>query len=584
MLMSKSFKNKKIVAAIDDRKNDRSLLIPSWRAKDLRTLLNPAKMLQSFLEQAIEALNGDRGSIRLTNPNTGTLDVEAAVGLSIKSRRVILKMGEGVTGYVAGTGKLLRIDDVHLDRRYVDLNSKTRSELAVPIEIDSVVVGVFNIESNRSSAFNHQSERYLSGMAREISLFLEVGWEMNRLKTSEHQLSSVIEIGQTLFSTESMERALSQTSRLIRRLMKGKICSLMMISENGKELVLRASSGAGETYQSKPPIPIDESLIGFVLKRGKPLTVMDVQDHDIFLYPDIAKKEGLVSLLAVPLMVDNQKMGVLSVYMPVVHRFSVAEIELLSTLGNLVALAIERGRLMERMITLEESLRQGERLSAVGMMAAEIAHEIRNPLTVVQMLFHHLTESGSFDVEVQKDIQMITEKMKSMNRIVDQVLTFSRSSEPQMTLLDSSQIFHDVLLLTRPKMESLHIRIHYQVEENLAPMNADRAQVEQALLNLILNAAEAMGHGGTIRLQAQNLIFEGIKYVSLSVIDTGHGMTQEQVERLFTSFLSSKPHGTGIGLAIVRKIMESHRGKIQVTSKRGRGSQFQLLFPQFEAI
>ena len=558
--------------------------IPLWKAKDLRSLLNPTKMLQLFLEEALRELGGERGSIRLTNPNTGTLDVEASIGLSAKSRKAILKIGEGVTGYVAGTGKLLRIDDVQLDRRYIDLNSKTRSELAVPIEIDSVVVGVLNIESNQAQAFDLKSERYVMGIAKEIGGFLEVGWEINRLKTSERQLSSVIEVGQTLFSTQSMDEALNQTTLLVGRLMKSKICSLMLISDDGKELRLRASSGAGTVYQSKPPIPVDESLMGFVLKRGKPLTVMNVQDHDVFLYPDIAQKEGLVSLLAVPLMVEELKIGVLSVYMPVTHRFSVAETQLLSTLGNLVASAIERGRLIETMISLEESLRQGERLSAVGMMAAEIAHEIRNPLTVVQMLFHHLTESGSFEEGVQKDIQIITEKMKSMNRIVDQVLTFSRSSEPQMTLLDPSQIFHDVLLLTRPKMESLHIRINYQVEADLAPMNADRAQVEQALLNLILNAADAMGEGGTIRLSAQNLTVEGINYIALNVLDTGHGMTEEQVERLFTSFLSSKPHGTGIGLAIVRKIMENHRGKVLVSSKLGKGSQFQLLYPAFEGI
>lgn len=582
--MPKKIKKTKEIPKKRPSKSQGGYSIPLWKAKNLRSLLNPTKMLQLFLEEALRELGGERGSIRLTNPNTGTLDVEASIGLSAKSRKAILKIGEGVTGYVAGTGKLLRIDDVQLDRRYIDLNSKTRSELAVPIEIDSVVVGVLNIESNQAQAFDQKSERYVMGIAKEIGGFLEVGWEINRLKTSERQLSSVIEVGQTLFSTQSMDEALNQTTLLVGRLMKSKICSLMLISDDGKELRLRASSGAGEVYQGKPPIPVDESLMGFVLKRGKPLTVMNVQDHDVFLYPDIAQNEGLISLLAVPLMVEELKIGVLSVYMPVVHRFSVAETQLLSTLGNLVASAIERGRLIETMISLEESLRQGERLSAVGMMAAEIAHEIRNPLTVVQMLFHHLTESGSFEEGVQKDIQIITEKMKSMNRIVDQVLTFSRSSEPQMTLLDSSQIFHDVLLLTRPKMESLHIRINYHVDDDLAPMNADRAQVEQALLNLILNAADAMGEGGTIRLTALNLTVEGMNYIALNVSDTGHGMTEEQVERLFTSFLSSKPHGTGIGLAIVRKIMENHRGKVLVSSKLGKGSQFQLLFPAFEGI
>ncbi|MES2309591.1 MAG: GAF domain-containing protein [Verrucomicrobiota bacterium] len=556
--------------------------IPEWRARDLRSLLNPDKMLQMFLEEAIETLGGNRGSIRLTNPNSGTLDVEASVGLTSKSRKVDLKIGEGVTGYVAGTGRFLRIDDVKKDRRYIDLSPKTRSELAVPIEIDRVVVGVLNVESDRVNAFDLQSEKYLGALSKEVASFLEIGWEIKRLKTSERQLSSVIEIGQTIFSMQSMDEALSQTTLLVGRLMKSKLCSLMLLSADGTELELRASSGAGTAYQSKPNIPVDESLMGFVLKRGKPLTVMNVQDHDSFLYPRIAKKEGLVSFLAVPLIVDEVKIGVLSVYMPVVHRFSVAETELLTTLGNLVASAIERGRLLEKLISLEESLRQGERLSAVGMMAAEIAHEIRNPLTVVQMLFHHLTESAPFDPAVQKDIQVITEKMKSMNRIVDQVLTFSRSSEPQFALLDPSRIFQDVLLLTRHKLESLRIRMTYHVEEGLAPMNADRAQVDQALLNLILNASDAMDEEGTLRLQAHNTEFEGVRYLALTVSDTGHGMTPEVVDRLFTSFLSSKTHGTGIGLAIVRKIMENHRGKIRVTSKKGKGSQFQLLFPVFE--
>lgn len=553
--------------------------IPTWRARDLKSLLNPQKMLQIFLENAIENLGAHRGSIRLTNPNTGLLDIEASVGLTAKSKKVSLKIGQGVTGYVAGTGRLLRIDDVQKDRRYFDLNPKTRSELACPIEIDSIVVGVLNIESNTENSFHEKSEKYISLLSKEIAEFLEMGWEINRLKMSESQLSSVVEIGTSIFSIESMDEVLMKTTRLVGKFMKSKICSLMLLSDSGEELVLRASYGAGGIYQTKPNIPVEESLLGFVLKRGKPLSVMDVQNHDIFLYPDIAKKEGLVSLLAVPLIIQEARVGVLSVYMPETHRFSTSEIELLSTLGNLVALAIERGRLVEKMIHLEESLRQGERLSAVGMLAAEIAHEIRNPLTVVQMLFHHLTESTAFDEQVQKDILVITEKMKSMNRIVDQVLTFSKSSEPQFAELNPSLIFQDLLLLTRSKMESLHIRMISSVEEGLSMICADRAQVDQALLNLILNAADAMEQGGTIRVQAQRCHHEGVDYISLSVLDEGHGMNQEQVERIFTSFLSSKPHGTGIGLAIVRKIMENHRGKILVNSKLRKGSQFQLLFP-----
>ncbi len=553
--------------------------LPSWRAKDLRILLSPQRMLAHFLKESLKTTGADRGSIRLMNPNTRMLDVEAAIGLTQKAQKTSLQMGEGITGYVAGTGKLLRIDDVRSERRYVDLNSRTRSELALPIEIDSQVVGVLNLESNREHCFGVEDEVYLSLMVVEMGEYLRQGWEIDRLRSAEQQLTSLVDISQAIFSEIVLDQALQQTTRLVCQLMNSRLCSLMLVSENGKELVLRACHGAGADYQNKPNVPLEESLLGVVLKRRKPITVWNVQEHDGYLHPEIARKEGLVSLLAVPLQTGERLLGVLSVYMPQLHRFSVAEIQILSTLASLAALAIEKGDLMERVIAMEENLRQGERLSAIGMLAAEIAHEIRNPLTVVQMLFHGISSTVPRDEGTLKDVEIITDKMKLMNRIVDQVLTFARSAEPAMKPVAALNLFQDVALLTRHKLSAQEVKTKISIPLALPEWKADRAQVEQALLNLVLNAADAMLEGGTLTLGAISEEMEGIRYVTLSIRDTGHGMPADQVEKLFTSFLSSKQGGTGIGLAIVRKIMESHRGKIQVTSKVGKGTEFRLLFP-----
>jgi signal transduction histidine kinase len=298
-----------------------------------------------------------------------------------------------------------------------------------------------------------------------------------------------------------------------------------------------------------------------------------------YIQIDIARKERLVSMLAVPLTFAEKAIGVLAVYTQQRHRFSNDEIKILTTLGDLSAVAIEKGRLLARVVDMEEKLRASERLSALGLLAAEIAHEIRNPLTVMQMLFHALMESLQLDATTRRDAELIGEKMRQMNRILDQVLSFARSSEPIKDTVQAQQLFDDVFLLTRHKLQQQGIDVRSSVADDLPLFRADREQIEQVLLNLILNAAEAMPQGGNLRLSATVEEFEGEPQLALAVRDNGQGMSADQIDNLFAPFLTYKESGTGIGLAIVKKIMENHQGKVQVESKVGQGSKFKLLFP-----
>ena len=232
---------------------------------------------------------------------------------------------------------------------------------------------------------------------------------------------------------------------------------------------------------------------------------------------------------------------------------------------------------------MEEKLRASERLSALGLLAAEIAHEIRNPLTVMQMLFHALMESVQKDATSQRDAELISEKMRQMNRILDQVLSFARSSEPMKEPVHAGQLIDDVFLLTRHKLLRQGIDVRSSVPDDLPPFRADRAQIEQVLLNLILNASEAMPKGGALRLSATRELFEGRPHIVIGVRDNGQGMSPKQVENLFAPFLTYKESGTGIGLAIVKKIMENHQAKLQVESKVGQGTRFRLFFPMADA-
>ncbi len=545
----------------------------------MRTLLHPQKALDRILAAAVRSTRADSGSFILINPNTGLLDIEASHNLSQRARAVKLRPGEGITGWVATTGKALRTGDVRAEKRYVSISARVRSEMAVPVEMRGQVVGLLNVDSTQVNAFSERDEERVIDMAQEAAQWLELAWEIDQLRLKGRQLTSLVDIAQMIIAETNLDEILNQITVQTLRLMKARICSVFLLNDDATELVLRASEGGSKLYREKPNLSVEDSLLGAVVTRRKPLSVVDVIEEKRYLQPEVARKEQLVSMLAVPLIFAGKAQGVLALYTKQRHRFSNDEIKLISALGDLSAVAIEKGRLLARVVDMEEKLRASERLSALGLLAAEIAHEIRNPLTVVQMLFHALMEGVEMDPTSQRDAELISEKMRQMNRILDQVLSFARSSEPMKEQVRADQIIDDVFLLTRHKLLAQNIDVRSTVSGLLPPFRADRAQIEQVLLNLILNAAEAMPKGGILRLSAALETVEGKPHVVIGVRDNGQGMSHEQIENLFMPFLTYKESGTGIGLAIVKKIMENHQSKLEVESKLGQGTKFTLFFP-----
>jgi len=240
-------------------------------------------------------------------------------------------------------------------------------------------------------------------------------------------------------------------------------------------------------------------------------------------------------------------------------------------------------RLQSELAEANERLRRSRSLAALGEMAAEIAHEIRNPLTVMKMLHHSLDLHFGPGDPRQTDVRIMGEKMDHLNRIVDRVLDFARGAEPHLEEVNVNQVLDDLLMLTRVKLRSAGIELLRKLDSDLPPLMADATQLEQAFLNLTLNAVEAMPDGGrlSIRSRALPLHRRGTAtHVLVRFRDSGVGMTREQAQNAFSSLLqTSKPRGNGLGMAIVARVVETHRGQARVRSSPGRGTTISLLFP-----
>lgn len=263
---------------------------------------------------------------------------------------------------------------------------------------------------------------------------------------------------------------------------------------------------------------------------------------------------------------------------------SVAASPLPGPTGELAgAVAVVRD--LSRVKQLEEEVRRGERLAAVGSMALGIAHEIRNPLGAIrgaaQLLRHEVRSAGTEYAEV-----MIKE-IDRMSRVMEALMDLGRPMSFTFRLVNLHQILDQVVLLKESQVQGVRLLRRY--DPSLPPILADEDRLMQVFHNLIGNALEAMAGGGVLTLTTRistNPLFSKVDVgrgaapmVEILVGDTGPGIPKELCARIFDPFVTTKPKGLGLGLAICHRIVEEHRGSIQVESQVGKGTTFALYLP-----
>jgi signal transduction histidine kinase len=550
----------------------------------IHSTLDAQEALQLILREAVRLMRAASGSVVLVNPTSRYVEIHASYGLPPELADCRLPVGVGITGWVARTGQPARVGDVTRDPRYVRLRAEVRSELAVPLLLNNEVRGVLNVDADRIDAFTPEDQTLLQELALQAARVIQNTWLYEQLRLKARLFESLASVGQAINSTLNLADALQVITREASQLMDARMASLLLLDESKEWLESRASHGAGPDYIARPRLSVAESLVGNVVRRRRPVQDENVQTSGRYQNVRLARQEGLVALLSVPLLFGGQVLGVLNVYKGEPHVFSNEEVRILAALAELSGIAIEKARLYERIVDVEELLRQNERLSALGLLAAEVAHEIRNPLTVMKMLYHSLDLKFPPGDPRTQDTKIMGEKMDHLNRVVEQVLDFARSTEPQLVPVNVNQLLDDLSLLTRHKLRQQRVEIVRDLAPHLPAVQADATQLEQAFLNLTLNAVEAMPKGGrltvTTRVIRQPRTRKEPTHVVIEFTDTGAGMTEEQQKKAFSSLLATtKAKGTGLGLAIVARVIETHRGEVKVQSKPGEGTSFTITLP-----
>ena len=537
---------------------------------------DPRAALREVLDEFVATFRADAGSIALVNPGSGRLEIEVELGLPEGTGSFGLKLGHGVTGWCVLNARALLVPDVAVEPRYIAVRTDTRCEMTAPMRDGEQVIGVIDLESDRPGHFRPEDLLLLERLTREATLIVQQLWRTQALQAKARQLETLLTTGQALVAKLESQELLDTLARDTRRMLQGSACALYLHDAARGTMRFGALDAPGAPTFPAGEQPDAVCFAAAALHTKKQVEFADVRSVDFHGIADLPDDATLHAALLTPLLFEGEVLGVLAVFTDRPHRFDNDEKRVCATLASLGAVALQNARLYTRVFQSEETLRKQEQLTTLGLLAAEIAHEIRNPLTVLKLLHGGLGLDFAPHDPRRTDVRVIGEKLDQLESIVTRVLNFAKAPSSLHSRWSLADIIADTLVLVRPKLAQAKIHLLYEPPTEPLLLEANKGQLQQVLLNLLLNAMQAMPDGGAIALAIGPEVDGAI---TLDLADTGTGVPEAVRGRIFDSFFSGRPDGTGLGLAIAKRILQAHHGDIALVSTGPGGTTMRVTFP-----
>ncbi|MDP2971891.1 MAG: ATP-binding protein, partial [Deltaproteobacteria bacterium] len=366
---------------------------------------------------------------------------------------------------------------------------------------------------------------------------------------------------------------------------------IFLVEDTPEVLVMKAQNGLAKPIQmSCAQVPFGKCLCGRTASTAEIYFADHIDDAHEIVY------EGIIphGHYCVPIMSDGVILGVLNVYVKEGHPRNKREEEFLTAIANTLTGIIIRNRGEKEIAALQEQFRQSQKMEAIGQLAGGIAHDFNNLLTVISGYSELSLSELKGDGDLRENIEEIKKAARRASDLTRQLLAFSRCQILEVKVLDLNIVLRDLdKMLRRVIGEDIELVTTYF--ENLERIKTDRGQIEQVIMNLAINAKDAMPSGGKLTIETANIELDEEyarshiavtpgRYVMLSVSDTGVGMTPEVRDRVFEPFFTTKEKdkGTGLGLSTVYGIVKQSGGNIWVYSEPGRGTTFKIYLPRMD--
>ena len=570
---------------LDDSNNspieDPNLLLALYRISQIgSSAFNIRDAFKRIIEEIQILFQPKSASISLISPNSGLLEIEYALGYPTDTKDLSLHIGKGITGRVAFNGVATISNDVEQDSRYVKLIDGIRSKMAVPLFSEGQIAGVIDVDSDKVANFTDRDLKRLEAVADESITSLQSVWKQRQLITQSDQLKALISVGQKVVSNLELQGLWESITEAALDLTKSRMVTLQLYDETKEQVTMQAIKPPYQEFLSKvETLRLEESMNAAAIRTKRQVEFPNITTPDYLDLKDAPQRDDVVSCLSTPMIYEDRVIGIINIFTRTRHRFPNDEKRLLQAFASLSAAAAQNANLYARVFNSEDLLRKSERLTTLGLLSAEIAHEIRNPLTVIKLLFGSLGLQYDEADPRNKDTQIIIEKINQLEEIVSKVLSFGKAPEDLHTVWSIDELIQDTLLLVRLKMQQHRIVLNHKKTNAPIMVNASKGQLQQVFLNLIINAAEAMPDGGTLTIYSIVEKSPDEERIAVYFTDTGSGIPENIQEKIFESFLTDKPEGTGLGLSIVKRIMRTHHGDISVANSSSLGTTLRIEMP-----
>ncbi len=545
---------------------------------------NPKELLNKIVELAARVTEAQVGSVMLLDEAHEHLTIAAAIGLDPKIvAGTKLAIGSSIAGHVAQYGKPLMVDDVENNDRFKRINNErygAASLICVPLQIKNKVLGVINMANKKDGRrFTSDDLRLLATFAAQVAVTVDDAnqFESNRRRLVEFQI--LHELNAELPKIKTMNKFRRLLVEKLNRVFRIDYSIWLSYDNDTKTLIPESASGVENIPLSDSGgIDLGSAGSGSLVLEVPELEKIDI--HDIktlteFIVKKILKNKKFPQPrrvnMAIPVLRSGELAMILLLGADSASPFSADD----ESLARLVI--SQAGLLFER----EKSLLNATRLLTMGNMISEISHDLRKPLTSIKGTLQIVRKKWP-EVFAKSDyLKSAEEEIHRMNELVRELVDFSNPKKYQTEKVDLRSVISRAAELVKPELK--RAKVHFSKEFQKANWETivNKNQVLECFLNLFLNGIEAMPKGG--ELSVFGLIekpdHKKNEYLAIRVSDSGVGIKKEEISRIFERYYTSKETGTGLGLAVVERIISAHGGTLKVESKVGEGTTFTLYFP-----
>jgi two-component system sensor histidine kinase HydH len=450
--------------------------------------------------------------------------------------------------------------------------------------------GTLQLLRGSGRPFREADLRLLGTVAELLGTLLE----QHRLRAeSSRQLTEtrlLLDLARTTSGVLDSASILDVAADFLVRLLNVSNCFILLYDEQARELRGAAASTTHRDFFRTVTVPFhSDSLTAKVARERRPIAIEDLAKVPGGYNQELSRRFGEKAVLALPLTSREELIGVVLVDDTRGPRvFGPALIELAEATCGQLALSIANARLYEslwasyaELAAARAEMVKRERLAALGELSAIIAHEVRNPLNVVFNAVASLRQRLKPEGETAMLLDILAEESDRLARMVADLLDYARPREPILQPEDLGRELQEALEAARAQggPDAQAVTFQVELEPGLPAVPMDRRLIRQALVNVVVNSIQAMPRGGTVKVRARRELYSGREHLRIDISDQGMGIPAELLHRVFEPFFTTKAQGTGLGLAVVKRILEEHRGEIAVESSSDRGTTFTLRLP-----